>query len=222
MEKTKEKKQSKTLTAPVYDITGVEKKSIGLPEAIFNAPVNQALIAQSVRVYMSNQRSGNASTKTRSEVEGSTRKIYRQKGTGKARHGDIKAPIFVGGGVVGGPRPKDHSLSMGHAMKRKALFGALSNKAASKEVYGLEESGLEKTNKTKTAYQFLKKVGFAGQRVTFVLPKMEITPFTKAIRNIENTHVIDAMSLNTYQVLKSKRLIFLESAIETLKKHYKV
>jgi large subunit ribosomal protein L4 len=221
MEKTKIK-QSKAPVAKVYDITGAEKKSIALDEAIFNAPVNQALIAQSVRVYMNNQRSGNASTKTRSEVKGSTRKIYRQKGTGKARHGDIKAPIFVGGGVVGGPRPKNYSLSMGNAMKSKALFGALTSKVKDQEIVGLEEAGLDKTNKTKTAYQFLKKVGFDGQRVTFVFPKIVDSSFMKALRNIENLQVTDAMSLNPYLVLKSKRLIFLETAFDVLKKHYKV
>lgn len=217
---TKTKKVEKN-EIPVYDIKGSEVKSMKLPEGIFNAPANASLIAQAVRVYMSNQRGGNASTKTRGEVIGSTRKIYRQKGTGKARHGANKAPIFVGGGIAGGPKPKDHSLDLTKSMKKKALFGALTNKANAKEIVALTQEGLEKVNKTKEAYEFLKKLGFTGKRVTVVFPKMEKSSFVKSIRNIENVEMVDAMSLNTYVVLKTKHLVFLESAVEALEKHYK-
>jgi large subunit ribosomal protein L4 len=214
-------KQSVRSGIPVYDIAGKEVKSMELPKEIFNAPVNNSLIAQAVRVYLSNQRGGNASTKTRSEVIGSTKKIYRQKGTGRARHGANKAPIFVGGGIAGGPKPKDHTLQLNKAMKQQALFGALTNKAKAKEVVALVEDGLEKTNKTKAAFEFLKKVGFAGKKITVVFPKMEKGVFVKAIRNIEGLEMTDAMSLNTYGVLRSKYIIFLESAVEALEKHYK-
>lgn len=205
----------------VYDIKGIEAKSMELPEKIFNAPVNQSLIAQSVRVYMANQRGGNASTKTRSEVVGSTRKIYRQKGTGRARHGANKAPIFVGGGIAGGPKPKDHSLSMNKGMRQLAFFGALSSKAKNKDIVGLEEKDLVKSNKTKGSYDFLKKIGFEGKKVTIVLPKMESNNFVKSMRNIEGVQMTDAMSLNTYLILKSTKIIFLETAVDALKKHYK-
>src|SRR5207248_616028 len=93
---------------------------VSLPKEIFAETVNKKLLAQAVRVYLANKRQGNASTKTRGEVEGSTRKIYRQKGTGNARHGSIRAPIFVKGGIVHGPRPRDFSLGLSKKMRRKA------------------------------------------------------------------------------------------------------
>src|SRR3990167_4404213 len=96
-------KKSK-LSLSIYNIEGKEQKTVELPKEIFSVAVNPSLLAQSVRVFLVNQRQGNVSVKTRGEVIGSTRKIYRQKGTGKARHGAIKAPIFVGGGIAHGPK----------------------------------------------------------------------------------------------------------------------
>src|SRR3989344_7204583 len=119
-------KKSGSLTVPVYEISGKEKGSLSLPKEAFSVDVNKALLAQAVRVYQSNQRQGTASTKTRGEVVGSTRKIYRQKGTGRARHGDIKAPIFVGGGVAHGPKSANYRKSISQKMRRIALLGALS------------------------------------------------------------------------------------------------
>ncbi len=206
----------------LYDIKGAEVKSMDLPDTIFNAPAAPSLIAQAVRVYSANQRGGNASTKTRGEVTGSTRKIYRQKGTGRARHGANKAPIFVGGGIVGGPRPKDYSLGISKNMKQKAFFGVLTAKAKNKAIVGLEEKDLTKAGKTKVVFEFLKKLGMDDMKVTVVFAKMENNQFTKAVRNIEGVELSDAVSLNTYQVLKSKKIVFLETAIDALKKHYKV
>ena len=101
-----------TVSVNVVGIDGKISGKIALPGEIFGEKVNKALLAQAVRVYLANQRQGNASTKTRGEVEGSTRKIYRQKGTGRARHGSVRAPIFVKGGIVFGPKPRDFSLDM--------------------------------------------------------------------------------------------------------------
>src|SRR3989344_4209607 len=127
-------KKSGSLTVPVYEISGKEKGSLSLPKEAFSVDVNKALLAQAVRVYQSNQRQGTASTKTRGEVVGSTRKIYRQKGTGRARHGDIKAPICVHGGVAHGPRVTDFHAHMSQKMRRKALFVALSDKLQTEKI----------------------------------------------------------------------------------------
>jgi len=220
MADTKKETKKTNLGVPLFNISGDEKNTLDLPGGIFKVEVNHALIAQSVRVYMANQRSGNASTKTRSEVTGSTRKIYRQKGTGKARHGDIKAPIFVGGGVAGGPKPKNHSLDMNSGMKKIALFGALSMKLKDKEIIGLDEVGLDKVEKTKQIHQFLKKIEMVGKKTLFVLSKIEDSSFLKSMRNIKSIKFIDASSLNPYIVLNSKKLIITKGAVESLSKHF--
>ena len=121
VQKKKVKKTVKAgLTIPVYGLDGKEKGAAELPKEIFTVEASPKLLAQYVRVYLVNRRQGTASTKTRGEVSGSTRKIYKQKGTGKARHGDIKAPIFTGGGVVGGPKPQDYSLKLNKKQTKKA------------------------------------------------------------------------------------------------------
>src|SRR3989344_6029979 len=123
-----------SLFAPVYDLKGAKSGTLALPKEVFGTKVNNSLMAQAVRVYLANQRQGNATTKTRGEVQGSSKKIYRQKGTGRARHGSLRAPIFVKGGIVFGPKPRDFSLDLPKKMKRKALFSSLSAKAADSEV----------------------------------------------------------------------------------------
>ena len=214
------KTKKENLTIKAYDIKGEEKKTLAVPSLIFDKEASESLIAQSVRVYLTNQRTGNASTKTRSEVKGSTRKIYRQKGTGRARHGSSKAPIFVGGGVAGGPRPKEYSLSLNSNMRKLALFGSLTKKLKDGGIVGLDEEGLDKVNKTKQSAQFINKLGLEGKKVLFVLPKIEKSNFLNSIRNIKNAEFIDSASLNTYSVLRSKMVVFTKSSIESLEKHY--
>src|SRR3989344_7875158 len=128
------KSLAKGLKADVFDLSGKVTTTVTLPEYLFGAKVNRPLMAQAVRVYLANQRAGTQSTKTRGEVDGSTRKIYRQKGTGRARHGGIRAPIFVGGGIAHGPKPHDFSRELPQKMRRAALFSALSGKLKDGEV----------------------------------------------------------------------------------------
>lgn len=218
--KKPEVKKPTGLSAPVYNIEGKEKGTMTLPKEIFAVEVKPALLAQAVRVYHANQRQGNASTKTRGEVTASTRKIYRQKGTGRARHGSVKAPIFVGGGVAHGPNPRDYSLNINKNQKQKAFFGALSRKAKDHEVIGMDETGLDKISKTKVVHKFLESLKLDGKKATFVLPNFANKGFQRAARNIKNLNLADAASLNTYQVLSGGRLIFLESAIAKLKEHF--
>src|SRR3989338_5152877 len=136
------KKLDKGLVAKVFDTKGALKKTIDLPKEIFGVQENNILLAQAVRVYLANQRQGTVSTKTRGEVAGSTRKIYRQKGTGRARHGSIRAPIFVHGGLVFGPKPRDYSMKFPKKMRKAALASALSSKVNDAQVKVVD--GLEK------------------------------------------------------------------------------
>src|SRR3989344_1501184 len=131
-----------SISAPMYNVRGAKNGSLALPKEVFGVKINQPLMAQAVRVYLANQRQGNASTKSRGDISLTTAKWYRQKGTGRARHGAKSAPIFVGGGVAHGPKPKDYSLNLPQKMKKAALYSELSLKAKDGEIKIL--SGLSK------------------------------------------------------------------------------
>lgn len=204
----------------VVDLAGKSVGTMALPEAIFAAKVNKALMAQAVRVYRANQRVAHASTKTRGEVTGSTRKIYRQKGTGRARHGGITAPIFVGGGVAHGPRAHEYTLSMPQKMRKAALFSALTSKQQDNGIRVV--NGLEKIEpKTKAFVSFLKAVALdeKKKKVLLVLPA-KTDNVARSARNIEGVEFSLANQLNTYEVLNTKTVIFMKDAIETLEKTF--
>jgi len=214
----KVEKKSK-LSLSIYSIDGKEQKTIELPKDVFAATENKSLLAQAVRVYLVNQRQGNVKVKTRSEVTGSTRKIYRQKGTGKARHGAIKAPIFVGGGIAHGPKQKDYNLKFNKKEKKLALYGALSIKLKEKKIFGLDEKALTMNPKTKTVANFLKVLKLVGKNNLMILKKISgKNNLVLAMRNISNISFVDVNSLNPYLILKSSSLIFIENALEVFNK----
>ncbi len=202
-----------TLHAAVYGPDGKAKGTITLPKELFAAKVNQVLLAQAVRVYLANQRKGNASTKTRGEVEGSTRKIYRQKGTGRARHGAIRAPIFVGGGIVFGPRPRDFRLHLPQKMRRAALSSALTASLRDGKVRVVD--GLEKLQpKTKYMAESLKKIGCANPTLLVIGPGGETA--VRSARNLAGVDVLPAASIHPHTLLSHKSLLFTKSSIEVL------
>ena len=209
------KKTSPSLV--IYNIEGKEEKTVELPKEIFSVSANPKLLALAVRVYLVNQRQGNVSVKTRGEVIGSTRKIYRQKGTGKARHGAIKAPIFVGGGIAHGPKQKDYNLKFNKKEKKLTLFAALSIKLKEKKIFGLENKALTIEPKTKIFVNFLEKLLLLDKNNLIVLLKMEKNNLILAMRNIPGISFIDARSLNPYLVLKSNNIIFIENSLEVFK-----
>jgi large subunit ribosomal protein L4 len=212
-------KKEGTLKADVLDLKGKVIESIDLPKEIFGAKVNKVLLAQAVRVFLANQRKGTHSTKTRGEVEGSSAKIYRQKGTGRARHGSKRAPIFVKGGVVFGPKPRDYSLKLPKKMRRLALFSSLTSKNTEGKIIIL--SGLEKIEaKTNKMVDVIKnlKIEEKNRKILLVTPDT-INAFEnvfKAGRNIKGVNIISAKMLNTYEVLNAKTLLFMKSSIEVL------
>lgn len=217
---TKEKKTAtKGLSMPIYDLTGKSEKEMELPKEIFSVEANPQILAQYIRVYLANQRQGNASTKTRSEVTGSTRKIYKQKGTGRARHGARKAPIFVGGGVTQGPKPKDFSLKIGKKQKRIALFNSLTLKAKENSIVGLTNEVLNIEPKTKKIAGLFKTIGLNDQKVLLVLPNMK-NNLWMASRNIDSLKGIISADINPYFVLKYRKIIFTEDALKNLISHF--
>ena len=223
IEVSESKKTEKKYATVTIDAVGIDGKVTGkvtLPGEIFGEKINKALIAQAIRVYLANQRQGNASTKTRGEVDGSTRKIYRQKGTGRARHGGIRAPIFVKGGIVFGPKPRDFSLAIPQKMKRKALFSALSAKVKDKEVTVIE--GLGKIEpKTKSFSGMLKNLGMTEKRQKLLfVTSGDVISVLRAGRNIQGVAFVSSKLLNTYEVLSATRIIMMKDAIDEMKQHF--
>ncbi|OGK09872.1 50S ribosomal protein L4 [Candidatus Roizmanbacteria bacterium RIFCSPHIGHO2_01_FULL_35_10] len=224
IKKTKKEVRKKNvkagLTLPVYGVDGKEKTPVDLPKEIFSVEVNPRLLAQYVRVYLANQRQGNASTKTRGEITGSTRKIYKQKGTGNARHGDRNAPIFVGGGVVGGPKPRDFSLRLNRKQTKKALFTALSMKLKERGIYGLSDDFLKIEAKTKIIANFLKAIGVEKEKILLVLPKKEKNNLILSSRNLANIKMVDAYSINPYDILRNKKVLIVKQGLQVLVKYF--
>ena len=214
------KKTGSRLTVPVYDLSGREDKTIEVPGKIFSVEVKPKLLAQYVRIYLANQRQGTASAKTRSDVVGSTRKIYRQKGTGKARHGDIKAPIFVGGGVAGAVKPKDHSLNSNRKQRKLALLSALTLKFKENGIFALSDQFLKMEVKTKLIANFLKNLKLGDEKLLFVISKKDKNNLRLAARNLKNVRLIDIVSLNPYEILRNRKIFFSESVLQVFAKHY--
>lgn len=201
------------LSIPCYSLTGRATGILSLPKEIFGQKVSKSLLAQAVRVYATNQKSLLASTKTRGEVEGSTAKIYRQKGTGRARHGAIRAPIFVGGGITFGPKPRKVKLTLPKKMKKTALFSALSAKVADKKALGLQ--GLEKASgKTKQMAQLLEKL---KAKKALIVTGEKQDNVVRAIRNIPGADVLPVNLINAYEILKHEFLFVTKEAVERLK-----
>jgi len=215
----KEVKKNKDLTTIKYFPNGKKEEFI-LEKKLFDTKVNPKTLALYVRVYLANQRQGTASTKTRSEVAGSTRKIYRQKGTGRARHGDIKAPIFVGGGIAFGPKPRDYSLKLNKKQKQQAFLGALTYQFKNENVLIFDNSFLTIKPKTKELFDFFVKNNLIEEKKLIVLPKMEKNNLILAGRNIPNLEFVSCNNLNAYQILNTKKIIFLEDALKNLIKKY--
>lgn len=213
-------KTLKGVKIDVFDLTGKIVSSINLSQDLFEAKVNNSLMAQAVRVYLANQRQGTQSTKTRGEVQGSTRKIYRQKGTGRARHGGITAPIFVGGGIAFGPKPRDFSMEMPQKMRRAALCSALTQKRTDNKVKIVE--GLDGLKpKTKVFVQVLKKLDLdeKNKKILILMPGKN-SDLQKAMRNVTGVSFLLANQLNTYEALNVKTLVIMKSAVEILNKTF--
>ena len=218
VEATETKKS--TLSIDMVDLDGKASGKLTLPVEIFGEAVNQQLLAQAVRVYRANKRQGNASTKTRGEVDGSTRKIYRQKGTGRARHGSLRAPIFVKGGIVFGPRPHDFGLEMPKKMRRKALLSALSAKFADGQIIVLSDiTKLEPKTKQLVSVLANIKIAEEKRRMLFVTDT-ERDNVKRAASNLQGVTVSIATRLNAYDVLNTKQLVLTKDTVEAMKKAF--
>ena len=193
-------------------------RKIELPDSIFAIEPNDHAIYLDVKQYMANNRQGTHKAKERNEVSGSTRKIKKQKGTGTARAGSIKSPVFRGGGRIFGPRPCNYSFKLNKKVKQLARLSALAYKAKNNEITIVEDFVLD-TPKTKEFNAIRKNLQVDGRRFLLVLAEANRNVYLSA-RNIPKTEVSVASGLNTYSIMKAKRLLLTESSVEQIAKLY--
>lgn len=190
------------------------KNSVELNDEIFAIEPNEVVIYEDVRRIMAAKRQGTHSTKGRSEVTGSTKKLYRQKGTGNARRGNIKSPLLRKGGTVFGPKPRKYTFKLNKKVIQLARKSALSMKMASESILVTTDFTYE-TPSTKAVSAMLSAFELDGKKVTILIAESDVNVF-KSARNIPRVQVVVASSLNTYQILNSDVILIQESAVNTL------
>lgn len=189
-------------------------RTVSLSEKVFGREPSDHTLYQAIRLYNANQRQGTHKAKERSEVKGSTKKLRRQKGTGAARVGDIKSPIFRGGGRIFGPRPRSYSFKMNKKMRRVARYSALSYKMQDEAIKVVEDFQLE-TPRTKDYIEILKGLELSGQKTLLVTSESNKNIYLSA-RNLPKTKVVFADVLNVYDIMNADTLILCEGAVEKL------
>jgi large subunit ribosomal protein L4 len=200
---------------PVFNITGKETgKKTELNNTIFGIEPNDHAIYLDVKQYMANTRQGTHKTKERAEIAGSTRKIKRQKGTGTARAGSIKNPLFRGGGRIFGPRPKDYNFKLNKKVKQLARKSALTYKANNNGILILEDFTLD-VPKTREFINIKKNLKIDDKKSLMVLPGQNRNIFLSS-RNLQNSKIVTVNDLNTYDIMNAAIIVFLESSLEAL------
>lgn len=197
----------------VHNIKGENIGEITLRDDIFNTKINKYLIHQAVKRYLANKRRGTASTKNRSEVSGGGAKPWKQKGTGRARAGSNRSPIWVGGGIVFGPTPRDYSFSLPKKMEVVALKSVLSDKAQNKEIIIIDRLFLEEY-KTKRMVQILKNL-LALNKPLIIIEK-EDNNVMQTVRNIKGVKVLPVSKINTYDIINQRKIIITKDALKQI------
>ena len=198
------------MKVPVYNVTGEEVDNIEISELVFNTPFNQAVVHQAMVRQRANARQGTASTKTRSEVSGSTRKLFRQKGTGRARAGSIKSPLRQGGGVTFGPKPRSYRQAMPKKMRHLALRCVLSEKARDNELVVVDELKFDQP-RTKEMAGILKALGVDSSALIVTSGSEE--NLTRSARNLPVVKTMPADLLNVVDLLSKKKLLMTVPAV---------
>ncbi|MCS7084863.1 MAG: 50S ribosomal protein L4 [Bacteroidia bacterium] len=202
------------MQAAVVNIEGREVGSVELLDSVFNIEPNEHAVYLDVRLILANRRRGTHKTKTRGEVSGSTRKLYRQKGTGNARAGQIRSPLMRHGGTVHGPVPRDYSFKLNRKVKALARRSALSYKTRDNALTVVEDFRVEEY-KTKYIKNILEKITPGVKRVLIVTPLNDYKLY-KSASNLPGVEVVEARNLNTYAIMKAHRLLVFKTALETI------
>ncbi len=201
---------------PKVDILNIKGENVGsleLNETLFNTEISEHSVYEVVKNQLANKRQGTQSAKTRSEVRGGGRKPFRQKGTGRARQGSIRAPHYTGGGVVFAPKPRDYSYKVPKKLRRKALYSVLTSKVVDGELIVLDDLKLE-NNKTKEAASVLNAVD-AGKKAYVVTAENDNNVY-RSFRNIEGVDVASASLINVYDLVRHNKLVITKDAIAKL------
>ena len=201
---------------PTVKVRNLKNKEVGeveLSDAVFNAPFNEPLIHAAVRNFMANARTGNSATKTRGDVSGAGRKLWKQKGTGRARIASLRSPLWKGGGNVHGPQPRDWSYNMPKKMRRGALRSALSERVREGNVIVVEEWSLDKP-KTKDFVASLATLGLEGK--TLIVDTFDNENLMLSARNLQRAKVVNSLGLNIYDLLYHEKLVLSQAAIGEL------
>jgi large subunit ribosomal protein L4 len=207
------------MEANILNISGKETgKKVKLSDQIFGIDPNDHAIYLDVKQYLANQRQGTHKAKERAEIHRTTKKLKRQKGTGGARAGSMKSPLFVGGGRVFGPRPRDYSFKLNRKLKHLACMSALSYKAKDKNITVLENFSFDQP-KTKSYVEMMKNLSLAGKKALVVLPSHDNNIYLSS-RNVERNKVTTASELNTYDVLNAQHLVIVEGSVAALENRF--
>ncbi|MBK9284024.1 MAG: 50S ribosomal protein L4 [Sphingobacteriaceae bacterium] len=199
----------------VLNISGKKTaKKVDLADAIFNAEPNDHCIYLDVKLHLANRRQGTHKSKERAEIARTTKKLKRQKGTGGARAGSMKSPLFIGGGRVFGPRPRDYSFKLNKKVKSLARISALSYKAKDNAITVLEDFNFE-APKTKNYIDLLKNLNLSDKKTLVVLGGVNKNVYLSS-RNIQGTKVVNASDINTYDILNADTLVLAESSVKVL------
>ncbi len=198
-----------------HSVDGSVVGSVELPDSVFGVEPNTAVMHQAVKMHLANRRQGTHKAKERSEVRGGGRKPWKQKGRGTARAGTIRSPLWVGGGTIFGPRPRDYSQDMPKKMRQNARRSALSLKAQANEIVVVEDLQFSEI-KTKPFAEMLKALN-AGDKKTLVLLKENNDVVVRSARNIPNCQVLEARNASTYDILNNKVLLLEDGSIEILR-----
>nr|MEE4267363.1 50S ribosomal protein L4 [Candidatus Krumholzibacteria bacterium] len=198
-------------TAKLFSENGQEKGTVDLPASLFDQPVRRQALYDAVRNYLANQRQGTHDTQTRAEVSYSTAKLYRQKGTGRARAGSAGSPTRVGGGVAFGPHPRDYSYTLPQKIKRAALKSALSDRASNERVTVVEDFVMD-APKTSRMATLLKGLPLEGRHTLVVLDR-EDDAIYRSTRNLHGVRVLRSHELNAYTILWADNLVFTQKAL---------
>jgi len=203
------------INAELFKFDGGESEEIGLPEGVFGADFHNDLLYRAVRTYRTNGRSGSANTKTRSEVSGSNRKPWRQKGTGRARHGSRQSPLWSGGGVTFGPKPKDYDLDLPKKMKRKAVISALSVRFEEGNVKVIDRLGFEEP-KTKRGLSLLERLDLEDHALIIIAHDELNWVLRKTFSNLPTVDLLPVSQVTAYSVLKREGILITESGVQDL------
>lgn len=199
----------------VVDTKGKETAAkVTLADSVFRIEPNDHAIYLDVKQYLAAQRQGTHKSKERGEIAGSTRKIKKQKGTGTARAGSIKSPIFRGGGRIFGPRPRNYDFKLNVKVKRLARKSALTYKAKENNIIVVDKMEMNEI-KTKAFLNMMSDMNIAYEKVLFVLPEDNSNVYLSS-RNIQGANVVTADSLNTYEILDANKLVIVEGAVEKI------